>query len=739
MLKKINTSLDISVRASLQGDKIVLTDSSGKTTNDLTVQDLAGGTSATDLGISGTVSANTLTGTDINYVSRGTLLDSLNDNRGVGRGTGGNDFTVTLGDGTTVGVNLATAKSVGDVIDAINTAGGLKLKADIVPGSNGIRLTDASGGGGAISIAQNNGSTAAADLGLLTAPSGNVVNGSDVIAGIDTSLISSLRGGSGLSLGQVIFTDRSGASQTIDFSDSNSVQDLLDHINNASGVHLKASLKDSGNGIQITDTSGGSGNLVIADAAGGTTAAELGINGSFNTSQTAVLGANLHKQWMTNNTLLTSLNGGKGISKGHFTITNSAGTSATIDLSGSNVTKVSDLLYQINSKALAGVTASINANGNGIVINDASAGANKLTITDIDSTTAADLNIKGKATGTSIDGAYEKTLTIGANDTLASVQQSINALGFGISASIINDGSATAPYRLSMTALNSGRAGRVVLDAGTTSLGGTNLVNAQDAAVFLGGADSAQPLLVTASSNQITGVIQGVTVNLTGVSQGPVQLSVTRNSNAIVQQLTDFAKNFNDLSDKINTLTQYDSTTNTAGLLLGDSTVGNIQSNMYSMLNTVVTTGGKYRVLADIGLTIDNNAHLVFDSDKFNAAYAADPNSVQQLFAATQQISNPDGTTTTKNLGVAYGIDSQINQLIDPVNGSLTLQNNTLDSEAQNFQDQITQLDSLLSDKRTRLETQFANMESVLAGLQSQQSALSSLTGVTTTSSTTKK
>jgi flagellar capping protein FliD len=41
--------------------------------------------------------------------------------------------------------------------------------------------------------------------------------------------------------------------------------------------------------------------------------------------------------------------------------------------------------------------------------------------------------------------------------------------------------------------------------------------------------------------------------------------------------------------------------------------------------------------------------------------------------------------------------------------------------------------------KRTRLERQFANMESVLAGLQSQQQALSQMQFISPMSSSTKK
>jgi flagellar hook-associated protein 2 len=85
-------------------------------------------------------------------------------------------------------------------------------------------------------------------------------------------------------------TDRNGGNATIDLSGAKSVQDVLDAISNAGGVNVTAKLKSSGNGIQIVDDSGGTGNLVIA---AGATADALGIAGTFATTVAAVDGKNL--------------------------------------------------------------------------------------------------------------------------------------------------------------------------------------------------------------------------------------------------------------------------------------------------------------------------------------------------------------------------------------------------------------------------------------------------------------
>ena len=620
------------------------------------------------------------------------------------------------------------------MINAINAAGGNKLTASIPPGSSGIQLTDNTGGGGALSVTDLNGSKAAEDLGLTAAASGNTIQGTPVIASLDSTLLSSLNGGSGVSLGNISFTDRSGHSQTLNFSGASSVQDVLSEINNATGVKLNASLNASGDGIQITDASGGTGNLTIADANGGTGAEQLGINGTFSNTTPTVQGTDLQKQWVTDSTLLSSLNGGKGIDKSSFTITSSNGSSATINLSGNNVTTVGNLLYQINSQQNLGVTASINAAGNGILLTDTAGGAGKLTVTDVDGTAAEDLNIAGTATATTINGAYEKTLTVGPNDTLSTVAAAINALHFGVQASIINDGSSVAPYRLSLTATNSGTAGAVTVNTGTTDLDTQTLVKAQDAAVFVGSSSSQQPLLITSSTNQVSNVIQGVTLNLLGVSQGPVQLNVTQDTSGISTALSSFVNTFNSVTTAINGESTYNSSSNTAGLFLGNPVTASITASLFDSLNTVVG-GGSYSVLSQLGITVGSNGQLVFDQDTFNQAIATDPQGVQNLFNASTTTTNANGSTSTVNTGVAYAIDNALKQLIDPISGTVTEAESTLTSESQGFTNQITQLNTLLAQKKSTLQEQFDNMETILANLKTQQASLSSIGPITTTSS----
>src|SRR5690606_31450350 len=126
---------------------------------------------------------------------------------------------------------------------------------------------------------------------------------------------------------------------------------------------VTASLNRAGNGLLITDESGGTGDLVISDVAG-TAAADLQLAGTFTGTTTADSG-NLQFRYITAASSLDVLN----VTRGKFTITDSSGVSATVDLTQGNENTIGDVIQEINSRGLK-VNARVNDNGDGIVIED---------------------------------------------------------------------------------------------------------------------------------------------------------------------------------------------------------------------------------------------------------------------------------------------------------------------------------------------------------------------------------
>lgn len=126
-----------------------------------------GGTTAADLGLQ-TFGATT------------TLAD-MNFGKGVRLTQGAADIQLTLHDGTTVDVNLDGAVTVGDVVSAINAAGGGQVTAALASSGNGLVLTDTTAGGTDFTVRSLNDSYTAEDLGLAgSAGSGATVNSGDM-------------------------------------------------------------------------------------------------------------------------------------------------------------------------------------------------------------------------------------------------------------------------------------------------------------------------------------------------------------------------------------------------------------------------------------------------------------------------------------------------------------------------------------------------------------------------------
>jgi flagellar capping protein FliD len=106
-----------------------------------------------------------------------------------------------------------------------------------------------------------------------------------------STLLSALNNGTGVTLGTIRITDRSGTSAVIDLSGNTTVQDILDDISTAGGVNVTAVLNSNGTGITIQDNTGlTTGGLVVAEE-GGTTGASLGILGSSSAGE--VVGSDL--------------------------------------------------------------------------------------------------------------------------------------------------------------------------------------------------------------------------------------------------------------------------------------------------------------------------------------------------------------------------------------------------------------------------------------------------------------
>lgn len=488
VIDAINAAAEVDVTASVSGGRFVLT-----STADFSVSNAAGFTTAESLGIKGSSSSGTLNGSEVYYAGSGTALASLNDGNGVFIGTDISttryDFTIRIDPG---GANLSVNVNVGAKYDAdlnlvqgpVSTLGGVierinaaltdaGLNADVSASLSGGRIVLTDTQGRSLQVVEKSGtSSTARDLGILGSATGTLT-GKRVLAGLNTTLVSNLNGGAGITGdGTISFTARDGTSFSADLSGAETIRAVMAAINDAAGNggRIVASLNGAGNGLLITDTTGGGSNLIVT----GETAESLGIaTEAGGVAKSSVQGANLQHRYVTLSTRVADLNGGRGIGTGTFRLTDGNGKTAVIDI-GTDTKTLADLIQEMNAQAGAlglNLVASINANGDGLLVREKDGepeGGAAIKIEDLTGTVARSLRIAGTASGTGddnfISGSYETTVEFDAADTLDTVVRKINEAGVGVRATVINDGSGSSPFRISLVSAASGRAGRFILD-----------------------------------------------------------------------------------------------------------------------------------------------------------------------------------------------------------------------------------------------------------------------------------
>lgn len=233
-----------------------------------------------------------------------------------------------------------------------------------------------------------------------------------------------------------------------------------------------------------------------------------------------------------------------------------------------------------------------------------------------------------------------QTVTIDtAHNTLSGIRDAINSANIGVSATIVNDGTASG-NRLVVTSKDSGAANSLKItvadgsDGSNTDASGlsqlafdptalvgagknmTEITAAKDATLKVDG------ISMTKSTNTVTDAINGVTLNLAKVAVGtPTNVTVSRDTASITSAVDSFVKAYNDINKNIKDLTSYNPTTKQGGLLLGDSSARSIQSQLRAAMSTSLQgNGSTLTQLSNVGISFQRDGTLALDSSKLSNA-----------------------------------------------------------------------------------------------------------------------
>jgi flagellar hook-associated protein 2 len=316
------------------------------------------------------------------------------------------------------------------------------------------------------------------------------------------------------------------------------------------------------------------------------------------------------------------------------------------------------------------------------------------------------------------------SITIAAGSTLAQVRDAINSSSAGVSASLVNDASgsrlvmrstesgALAGFRIDVTDddgsnTNASGLSRLAFNPLIATGAGRNMTlssQGQDAEFTLDG------LPLTSKSNQVEGVVDGLTLNLKKVTTSEVALTVETDKTSIRSNVDKFVKAYNDLNKLLQDSTKYDEATRTAGALQGNRTVLTMQSQIRSEMQAMMGTGSLTR-LTDAGITFQRDGSLAVDDTKFSSA-ANTPANLRTLF------SNNDASVNA-NRGIARRLDTLLTGLLG-TDGAVSTAQESLKSRQTSIESQRSRIESRLIDVEARLRRQYTNLDATVSGMSSQ-------------------
>lgn len=335
-----------------------------------------------------------------------------------------------------------------------------------------------------------------------------------------------------------------------------------------------------------------------------------------------------------------------------------------------------------------------------------------------------------------------------ANTKLSSTRDSLTALDY-----YIEDGEDSGEIRNEVTAEIEAEiqiAQDKVLNVGTDGDSDIHRIEGKDAQISLNG------VKYTSTSNVFE--VNGLTITVTGGESEEVTLTTRQDTDGIYDMIKSFIKEYNALINEMDKLYNADSTKGYEPLtddekeemseseieswetkikdsiLRGDSNLSTVASSLKNIMLAGAEVNGTKMYLSSFGISTlgyfnsadnERNAYHIdgdtddsstgTNEDKLKAAIASDPDTVIEFFSqlSTNLYTNLNGLTARTDLR-SFG------SIYD---------DKKMQEDYNNYTTKISDLEKKLQAMEERYYNQFAAMETALARLQSNQSAVTSLLG----------
>lgn len=314
------------------------------------------------------------------------------------------------------------------------------------------------------------------------------------------------------------------------------------------------------------------------------------------------------------------------------------------------------------------------------------------------------------------DGSETFSVDIKEGSSLKDVADAINKSpdNKGVKATILAGDDGTS--RLVLVGQDTGEENKfTVSGAGSTELtdmlGGQSTQAAKDAEFTVDGQK------MTSSTNKVKNAIQGITLELTDVSEkvGDAyktnRITIDYDRDGVKDSLKKFVDAYNKVIDVTTELTKYNKETKTAAPLTGDSLTRTLNSEMRGILTAPDENNKDIKFLADLGITSDRDGKLQIDDKKLDEALEKHFTQAGDMFGGKD--------------GIIGKMESLMKDYVG-TGGTLTEKDKTLQEQKSKLDSEISAFDKRMKEYEARVTAQFSALDQSIAQMNQQMSSLMS-------------
>ena len=340
----------------------------------------------------------------------------------------------------------------------------------------------------------------------------------------------------------------------------------------------------------------------------------------------------------------------------------------------------------------------------------------------------ASSNFADRATALNGGTAFKLNLSIGGvskgaidvtTATPAGMVSAINGAKLGVTAQLINTGSG---FNVVVTG-ETGAAQNFSLtsdDGSGTALAdvafSTSLQTATNARFKVNG------LEVIRSSNTVSDVIDGVTLDLYTNTTGAARIDLNRDTAGIKDNIKGLVTAYNDFEETLKILGDRASEVEEfGGVLAGESLLQSVRSQVRAMITSTSTTPGTtIQAARDVGLSIDRFGKLTLDEAKLDTALQNNFGEVSTMFSAG---TNNQSIYSPAPAGLAGSAINSIEKMLLST-GLIDTQSKSATTQIAKYKDEMTVLEERMEKLMTRYMNQFSVMESIVGNSNSMRDSL---------------